>query len=623
MRRALIALVLTSIVASCIAVEDTHNPPGQPGCEPGLRADCVGASLKGVDLAGADLTLADFRGADLSGADLTGANLRGANFATANLADANLANTSAVDTRFDSADLRRASFTGAVLLGASLAGANLDAATFEQAHLTFTDVTGSEAAEFGPALVCELYDGPSIIAGVCDPLAPYTETLGPAVIIDGGEEDLLGDTLDLVAAMLSRTGDVNPLVAARVYAYVGLAGGVAAGDTRLSELLQSRKINIETPAQVDRNIAITSAATFAAVRAFRAADIGQLPGGNSGSLAFETGARRARTREQILYAQRDLQAARREDLPYEVVRNSVLWGTRIGAAVVDELMLRDRADDTYRAAGSFRSELDSGSSGIFQWEPAPPSFQQPLGPQWARIRPILLPDDGPSVCALDAPFPQKSEFERNQALSNELDYIMDLTSSLSDDEFEVALFWDDALGSSGTPAGHWLQISRLAAAAAGLNSVEAAVAHAYTVIIIHDTNIETWREKFKWDLVRPVTLAKRLGFDGWKPFLATPPHPEYPSGHASLSMAAAITLKHYVGDVEFVDSGFNLFNSAVNWITFEPRTYTTFRQAAEEAAYSRVVGGIHYPISMEAGLELGRCVARTALNMEEDAGPGS
>jgi hypothetical protein len=44
-----------------------------------------------------------------------------------------------------------------------------------------------------------------------------------------------------------------------------------------------------------------------------------------------------------------------------------------------------------------------------------------------------------------------------------------------------------------------------------------------------------------------------------------------------------------------------------------PRSFGSFNEFAQEAAISRVYGGIHFPSAVENGLEQGRCVAERVL----------
>lgn len=102
--------------------------------------------------------------------------------------------------------------------------------------------------------------------------------------------------------------------------------------------------------------------------------------------------------------------------------------------------------------------------------------------------------------------------------------------------------------------------------------------------------------KNRSNLVRPETLINKLIDDSWTPLLQTPPFPEYTSGHSVVSGATAEVLTTIFGDnFAFDDATELLYGLPV-------RKFTSFRNAAKEAAISRVYGGIHYNAAVEIGL---------------------
>jgi membrane-associated phospholipid phosphatase len=96
----------------------------------------------------------------------------------------------------------------------------------------------------------------------------------------------------------------------------------------------------------------------------------------------------------------------------------------------------------------------------------------------------------------------------------------------------------------------------------------------------------------------------------WVPTLMhTPPFPEYPSGHSVLSAAAAGVLEHEFGpSTRFTD---NTHNDR-GW---GPRSFASFRAAADEAAVSRLYAGIHFRSGVEGGKVQGRCVSDRVLGL--------
>ncbi len=131
---------------------------------------------------------------------------------------------------------------------------------------------------------------------------------------------------------------------------------------------------------------------------------------------------------------------------------------------------------------------------------------------------------------------------------------------------------------------------------------------AYLGMAEYNAAISVWKIKYKVNLLRPKTyIAEVLGKPDWEPYLETPPFPEYPSGHSGFSGAASTILTHFFGDnVEFTDST-NLV------IGLNPRKFKSFYAAANEAAYSRMYGGIHYEAAILDGVTIGNCIANNLL----------
>jgi membrane-associated phospholipid phosphatase len=94
------------------------------------------------------------------------------------------------------------------------------------------------------------------------------------------------------------------------------------------------------------------------------------------------------------------------------------------------------------------------------------------------------------------------------------------------------------------------------------------------------------------------------------PFLLTPPFPEYPSGHSTLSAAAATVLASVIGDPYSFTDHTRERDAAI------PRSFDSFWAAAEEAEISRLYGGIHFRAAIERGFEQGRCIGAYALALK-------
>ena len=117
-----------------------------------------------------------------------------------------------------------------------------------------------------------------------------------------------------------------------------------------------------------------------------------------------------------------------------------------------------------------------------------------------------------------------------------------------------------------------------------------------------DAFISCWDEKYRSNLVRPETLINNYFDDEWKPILQTPPFPEYTSGHSVVSGAASTVLTNVFGDdFSFLDDTETPYGLPI-------RSFPSFNAAAQEAAISRMYGGIHYRAAVELGIGQGKKV---------------
>jgi membrane-associated phospholipid phosphatase len=139
--------------------------------------------------------------------------------------------------------------------------------------------------------------------------------------------------------------------------------------------------------------------------------------------------------------------------------------------------------------------------------------------------------------------------------------------------------------------------------------MEAVEAYAKVGIAVTDAFIACWDTKYRYNLLRPVTYIRDQIDPTWLPLLATPPFPEYTSGHSVQSGAAFYVLADVFGE-----------NSAFTDRTHEdrglpPRRFDSFDAAAREAAISRLYGGIHYRPALERGLAQGRCIGEAVTRL--------
>lgn len=242
------------------------------------------------------------------------------------------------------------------------------------------------------------------------------------------------------------------------------------------------------------------------------------------------------------------------------------------------------------------------------WEPTPPAYLSALVPNWMQLRPLILDSVTEIVTSAPLPFDTAS----SSSFYKEAFEVYEQVNNLQGGEREIALFWDcnplqtKVIGHFNfasrqlNPAGHWVSIIKIVCNDRDLDLLESTHIYAMTCIGMFDGFILAWQEKYRSSLIRPETYINRYIDSEWQPLLETPPFPEHPSAHSVISTAASVILTEFVGDgVAFTDNTEETFGLSI-------RKFSSFKEAANEAAYSRLPGGIHYRTGITAGIETGR-----------------
>jgi PAP2 superfamily len=164
-----------------------------------------------------------------------------------------------------------------------------------------------------------------------------------------------------------------------------------------------------------------------------------------------------------------------------------------------------------------------------------------------------------------------------------------VSQNLTAEQKRIADFWADGAGTF-TPPGHWNAIAIDLVESAGWSTLREALLFVTMNTPQADAFIACWDAKYAYWTLRPVTAIRRLIDPDWLSYIVTPPFPSYVSGHSSTSGAASTVLAR-----------------------FFPNRAGQLNAMAEEAAISRLYGGIHFRSDNEAGLQLGRRVGEVAL----------
>jgi len=208
---------------------------------------------------------------------------------------------------------------------------------------------------------------------------------------------------------------------------------------------------------------------------------------------------------------------------------------------------------------------------------------------------------------------------KNSFYAKALLEVKNTVDSLTEEQKHIADFWDDnpfKLNVSGhvmfatkkfSPSGHWMNIVGIGAQKAGADFSTTVAAYTETSIALFEAFISCWDEKYRYNFIRPETAINKYLDGEWQPYIQTPPFPSYTSGHATISAAAAEVMTKWFGDtLSFTDTSSLEFG-------IKSREITSFRQAAREAALSRLYGGIHYRFDNEQGNKCGTMLGEFIL----------
>ena len=194
-------------------------------------------------------------------------------------------------------------------------------------------------------------------------------------------------------------------------------------------------------------------------------------------------------------------------------------------------------------------------------------------------------------------------------------------SSRTADQTQIALFWYES-----SPL-KWNRIARTVSAGQGLTMWENARLFGLLNMALADGYIAMVDSKNHYNYWRPITAIRAADTDNnpdttadptWTPLRQTPPNQDYASGHSIEGGAGAEVLKQFFGtdEISFMDCGAVLpAGSTCSDQTPTLRWFTSFSQAADENAYSRILIGFHFRKSVEQGTEYGRKIGKRAANL--------
>lgn len=281
---------------------------------------------------------------------------------------------------------------------------------------------------------------------------------------------------------------------------------------------------------------------------------------------------------------------------------------RLAKLWADEMYRRSWADGSHDAfLKTFDNDYKAPECDSC-WVRTPPSFFPAILPKWGGNIPMIpatqtvAEDMRPPTFGTDAKSPL---FSDAMALYR--------TSLVGDTAIEnIARYWNDDPGYSGTPSGHLLAIARQLIQKNELSLERSCEVYGMLGVALNEANILCWRLKYHYNFIRPATYIHRYIGKDFNASIPTPPFPEYPSGHSCLSGAGITVLQHFFpNEKDFTD------RTNVDRVDIDgsPRTYTDLEAMKKEISISRWYGGIHFKETLDESVTIGERVAAEVIRI--------
>lgn len=236
------------------------------------------------------------------------------------------------------------------------------------------------------------------------------------------------------------------------------------------------------------------------------------------------------------------------------------------------------------------------------WISTPPANSPPIHPYWGNNRTFA-----PNIAITSQPAaPVAYSGDPGSEFHTMVNELYTISQSLSAADTTTIRFWGDLPVNYNVPA-HATGILNQLISKEQFKLDDAAIAYAKHGMAMSDALISVLRAKYNYNLVRPISYIRNvMGHSAWNSVIPTPPHPEYPAAHGVVSSASATVLEKIFGkQYSFTDHTYDS--------QYGSRSFSSFEAYAYEAAYSRVIGGIHYKPSIITGLAQGKLVGE-AIN---------
>jgi hypothetical protein len=264
-------------------------------------------------------------------------------------------------------------------------------------------------------------------------------------------------------------------------------------------------------------------------------------------------------------------------------RSDITAGEALGRQVAQVFTARGRADNAGKAVGAPADWANfvtvTQAAGQTPWLSLDAPPRPPMLPLFGKVKGFLV-DSAHVVALRPGPPPSTGSADMQTATSE----VLSIVKSPTRDQIKTVQFWADGVATY-TPPGHWNAIAADDFIGKNFSEVRWARNFALLNMAEMDAAISCWDIKYHYFNPRPTQLNANI-----KTLTGIPNFPSYVSGHSMFSGAAATILGHIV-----------------------PERAAAYMSMAQEAANSRLIGGIHYRGDCTVGLTVGQNVGIFAI----------
>jgi PAP2 superfamily len=289
----------------------------------------------------------------------------------------------------------------------------------------------------------------------------------------------------------------------------------------------------------------------------------------------------------------------------ETVDRSKEWGVFVAKSVFDW----SKTDGGHEGYTKNFPPTFTPPTGSGKWSSTAPAFQKAMQPFWGSNR-TFIPQ-----CAQNTQ--PEAPIAYSELIGSPFNLaateVFNIVKNATEEQKLIAKFWSDDPGIGGTPPGHSISVATQVLRKENWNLAKAAETYAKVGIAVSDGFVSCWKCKYEHNYLRPITYIRAKLDAVWLSPLATPPFPEYTSGHSVQANAAAKVLNELFGyNYSFVD----VTHEKRTDIDGRPRLFKSFNDMAAEASISRLYGGIHYREAIEKGVGQGLKVGEEVVKLK-------